>query len=127
MPSMFLKDIPAETIVETRPRAGVLRQAYGGPSGQSGYGGYGGGGSYGGGGRYPRPTDVPPARTRMTAAASGEGPGGFRLGDRVRHAKFGEGTILSFDGDGDRSRVEIRFRDAGTKWLMLSYAHLERV
>jgi DNA helicase-2/ATP-dependent DNA helicase PcrA len=53
----------------------------------------------------------------MTAATTGEGPGGFRLGDRVRHAKFGEGTILSFDGDGDRTRIEIKFRDAGTKWL----------
>jgi len=128
MPSMFLKDIPADTIVETRPRAGVLRQAYGGPSGNSGYGGYGGGsggGSYGGG-RYARASDVPPSRTKMTAATTGEGPGGFRLGDRVRHAKFGEGTILSFDGDGDRTRIEIKFRDAGTKWLMLSYAHLER-
>ncbi len=129
MPSMFLKDIPADTIVETRPRAGILRPAYGGPSGQSGYGGgsYGGGNSYGGQSRYGRAADVPPARTKMTAATTGESPGGFRLGDRVRHAKFGEGTILSFDGDGDRTRIEIKFRDAGTKWLMLSYAHLERV
>jgi len=135
MPSMFLKDIPAETLVETRPRAGILRPAYGGPSGTGGYGGgssYGGGGSgygggYGGQSRYGRAVDVPPARTKMTAATTGEGPGGFRLGDRVRHAKFGEGTILSFDGDADRTRIEIKFREAGTKWLMLSYAHLEKL
>lgn len=52
-------------------------------------------------------------------------PGGYRLGARVRHAKFGEGTILTFDGDGDRMRVEVRFREAGTKWLMLAQARLE--
>jgi len=130
MPSMFLKDIPADTIVETRPRAGILRPAYGGPSSGSSYGGgasYGGGSSYGGQSRYGRAVDVPPARTKMTQATTGEGPGGFRLGDRVRHLKFGEGTILSFDGDADRTRIEIKFRDAGTKWLMLSYAHLEKV
>ena len=63
----------------------------------------------------------------MNQATTGEGPGGFRLGARVRHAKFGEGTILSFDGDADRTRIEIKFRDAGTKWLMLSYAHLEKL
>jgi DNA helicase-2/ATP-dependent DNA helicase PcrA len=33
--------------------------------------------------------------------------------------------ITAFDGDGDRVRVEVRFRDAGTKWLMLSYANLQ--
>ncbi|WP_439640144.1 DNA helicase II [Nevskia sp.] len=134
MPSMFLKEIPAETVVETRPRAGILRPAYGGGSSSSGgsssYGGGGSsyGGGYGGGGnRYARAADVPPARTKMNQATTGEGPGGFRLGDRVRHAKFGEGTILSFDGDADRTRIEIKFRDAGTKWLMLSYAHLEKL
>ena len=128
MPSMFLKEIPAETVVETRPRAGILRPSYGGPSsGGSGYGGGSSYGGYGGGSRYARAADVPPARTKMNQATTGEGPGGFRLGDRVRHAKFGEGTILSFDGDADRTRIEIKFRDAGTKWLMLSYAHLEKL
>lgn len=131
MPSMFLKEIPAETLVETRPRAGILRPAYGGPSSGGGNSYGGGGSSYGGygsgGNRYARAADVPPARTKMNQATTGEGPGGFRLGDRVRHAKFGEGTILSFDGDADRTRIEIKFRDAGTKWLMLSYAHLEKL
>jgi DNA helicase-2/ATP-dependent DNA helicase PcrA len=133
MPSMFLKEIPADTIVETRPRAGILRPAYGGPSSGGGGGGYGGGGgsswSGSGGGpgsRWARPQDIAPTRTKMTAATTGVGPGGFRLGDRVRHAKFGEGTILSFDGDGDRTRIEIKFQNAGTKWLMLSFAHLEK-
>jgi len=52
------------------------------------------------------------------------GPAGFNLGQRVRHEKFGEGTIMQFDGDGDRTRVEVRFKSSGTKWLMLSMANL---
>jgi DNA helicase-2/ATP-dependent DNA helicase PcrA len=125
-PSMFLKDIPAETIVETRPRAGIVRPSFDYGS-RGGYGGGSGSSSYGGGrygDRYAS-SDAPPERTRMNATTSGTGPGGHRLGDRVRHPKFGEGTILSFDGDGDRARVEIKFREAGTKWLMLSYANLQ--
>lgn len=127
-PSMFLRDIPAETLVETRPRAGgVLRPAFDRGARDGGYGGFGGGGYSSGYGRerYVAAADAPPPRTKMTAATTGEGPGGHRLGDRVRHPKFGEGTILSFDGDGDRTRVEIKFREAGTKWLMLSYANLQ--
>jgi DNA helicase-2/ATP-dependent DNA helicase PcrA len=117
MPSLFLKDIPAGCIVETRPRAGLLRPAYA-PS-QRQYPASGGfGNAYGASLRPARP----PA-----GATTDVGPGGFRLGDRVRHLKFGEGTILSFDGDGDRTQVEIRFRDSGTKRLMLSYANLQAV
>jgi len=121
---MFLKEIPAEYIVETRPRAGILRPAYAPPSRPYGSGGgYSPGSSYPnrGGNRY----DSAPSRTATSAATANEVPGGYKLGARVRHAKFGEGTILTFDGDGDRMRVEVRFREAGTKWLMLAQARLE--
>ena len=50
---------------------------------------------------------------------------GLRLGQRVIHAKFGEGVILQSEGSGDRARVQINFTSAGAKWLMLSYANLE--
>jgi len=43
----------------------------------------------------------------------------------VRHAKFGEGTILSFDGSGERTQVEVRFKHSGIKRLLLSMAKLE--
>lgn len=122
-PSIFLKEIPSEYVVETRPRAGILRPAFSAPARSYGGGyGQGGGNSYGGG----RDRYAAPARTAMPAV-SDSGPGGFKLGQRVRHAKFGEGTILAFDGDGDRTRVEVRFRDAGSKWLMLLQARLEAV
>ncbi len=53
-----------------------------------------------------------------------ETPGGLKLGQRVRHAKFGEGVVLNFEGDGEHARVQVNFRDTGTKWLVLAYANL---
>jgi DNA helicase-2/ATP-dependent DNA helicase PcrA len=105
-PSQFIKEIPAETLVETRPRAHLMRPHYASREPTS---------RYGGTSSPPRPVNIDP----------GIGPGGFRLGQRVNHARFGEGVILSFDGDGERARVEVRFAAQGTKWLMLNYANLQ--
>ncbi|MBS4052880.1 MAG: DNA helicase II [Methylomonas sp.] len=53
--------------------------------------------------------------------------GKYRMGQSVRHEKFGEGVVLQTEGDGDQERVQINFRNAGIKWLMLAYAKLEIV
>ena len=50
---------------------------------------------------------------------------GFRLGQRVRHHKFGEGVIIRCEGENAHARVQINFSAAGMKWLMLSYSNLE--
>ncbi len=50
---------------------------------------------------------------------------GIRLGQRVRHGKFGDGVILNCEGQGAHTRVEVNFETAGTKWLVLSYANLD--
>lgn len=50
---------------------------------------------------------------------------GFNLGQRVRHAKFGVGVVVDYEGSGERARVSVNFAGAGTKWLVLSYAKLE--
>ncbi len=71
-----------------------------------------------------RPMHVPGRRSTM--AASGAEPG-MRLGQRVRHGKFGDGVILNCEGQGAHARVEVVFETAGTKWLVLSYANLEAV
>jgi len=52
---------------------------------------------------------------------------GMRMGSRVRHAKFGDGVILNFEGNGPQARIQVNFERAGSKWLMLSYANLEVV
>lgn len=49
----------------------------------------------------------------------------MKLGARVRHGKFGEGTVLSIEGQGPQARVQVNFERQGTKWLMLAYANLE--
>ncbi|MEN9879696.1 MAG: helicase, partial [Pseudomonadota bacterium] len=64
--------------------------------------------------------------TRVAArAASDAGAGGFRVGQSVTHAKFGSGVILAAEGRGEEARVQVRFGQAGTKWLALAYAKLE--
>jgi DNA helicase-2/ATP-dependent DNA helicase PcrA len=48
----------------------------------------------------------------------------WQIGQVVRHAKFGEGMIVGYEGAGNDARVQVKFNDAGTKWLMLEYAKL---
>lgn len=50
---------------------------------------------------------------------------GFNLGQRVIHAKFGEGVVLNLEGKGSHARVQVNFEEAGSKWLVLAYANLE--
>ena len=61
---------------------------------------------------------------RATSKAT-EAELGIRLGQRVRHGKFGDGVILNCEGQGAHARVEVNFESAGTKWLVLSYAYLD--
>jgi DNA helicase-2/ATP-dependent DNA helicase PcrA len=51
----------------------------------------------------------------------------YPLGCTVRHAKFGEGTVLSVDGQGAERKIEVRFVHYGRKKLVERYAALERV
>ena len=50
---------------------------------------------------------------------------GFSLGQRVIHAKFGEGIILNLEGSGGSTRIQVNFEQAGCKWLVAAYANLE--
>jgi len=52
---------------------------------------------------------------------------GLTLGQRVMHSKFGEGTIINYEGSGAQSRVEVGFDDIGSKWLVVAYARLEAI
>ena len=61
--------------------------------------------------------DAPPTGMRDT--------GQFQPGMRVLHPKFGEGVILSVEGDGSRRNADIRFEGYGVKKLALSIAPLE--
>jgi DNA helicase-2/ATP-dependent DNA helicase PcrA len=47
-----------------------------------------------------------------------------KLGQRVRHAHFGEGVVVSAEGNGAHTRIQVNFADAGPKWLVAAYANL---
>ena len=49
----------------------------------------------------------------------------FGLGQLVIHPKFGEGTVLNFEGNGPQARVQVNFDTVGSKWLVTAYARLE--
>ena len=49
----------------------------------------------------------------------------IKVGQRVRHMKFGNGVILSYTGKGDSLKIQINFESYGKKWLVMSYAQLD--
>jgi len=64
-----------------------------------------------------------PAYATATAASDS----GFRIGQNVLHAKFGNGVIVDSEGSGQEARLQVNFGRNGVKWLALAYAKLERV
>ena len=54
-------------------------------------------------------------------------PTGLSLGQRVQHPNFGEGVVLDYEGSGPQARVQVNFRAAGAKWLVVAYANLRPV
>ena len=61
----------------------------------------------------------------VSASLSSGTAGAFKLGQRVVHAKFGEGIILQAEGEGPQARVQVNFAEAGSKWLVLDFANLK--
>jgi DNA helicase-2/ATP-dependent DNA helicase PcrA len=49
----------------------------------------------------------------------------FRVGQGVRHARFGEGTIIGLSGSGLDAQAQIHFADVGSKTLALGIAKLD--
>ncbi|MGB4342166.1 MAG: DNA helicase II [Moraxellaceae bacterium] len=99
-PSRFLREIP-ETLLQ-RVRAGNNNRGFTLPS-----------------------AAINTAPSRL--GGNDEGSGAFRLGQPVRHPRFGDGVILKFEGNGPNARIQVNFHDAGSKWLVAQYARLEAV
>ncbi|MCH7741542.1 MAG: DNA helicase II [Proteobacteria bacterium] len=100
-PSRFVGEIPQELIQEVRSQSSLVR-----PAGRS---------------------------MRVSARVSAIGKDleiegtDLKLGQRVTHAKFGEGVVVNYEGEGKQARVQVNFVDEGSKWLMTAYAKLEPV
>jgi DNA helicase-2/ATP-dependent DNA helicase PcrA len=146
-PSRFLLDLPPEILERTGaparpappPSSGYGGGGYGGGQRYGGggqrYGGGSGGGSgyggYGGGSRYPQ---SPPAKKAEVPRAPGEryverdvdvtnNDGEelhVRKGSRVKHARFGEGSIVSLDGGLDPA-VTVNFPAWGLKKVLIRF------
>ena len=97
-PSRFLRELPPERVEEVRLRGTVSR-----------------------------PVMRAPAKRRAGSESMYEGSNGMRLGQRVRHPKFGEGVVLMYEGQGAHARVQVNFEAAGSKWLVVGYANLVTV
>jgi DNA helicase-2/ATP-dependent DNA helicase PcrA len=69
-------------------------------------------------GAHPRPAmDIP----------APHGAANLKKGQRVRHSKYGEGTILMREGDGEDAKLTVLFTRHGMKKLMEKFANLQRI
>jgi len=50
---------------------------------------------------------------------------GLSVGQRVNHARFGDGIVINLEGQGSQSRVQVNFEKEGSKWLIASMANLQ--
>jgi ATP-dependent DNA helicase UvrD/PcrA len=55
-----------------------------------------------------------------------KGMKGFKPGQKVRHPKYGEGTVYHREGEGEQAKITVQFPRFGLKKLMEKYAQLER-
>jgi DNA helicase-2/ATP-dependent DNA helicase PcrA len=68
------------------------------------------------------------ARAAVPRAAISIGhDSGWRVGQSVRHVRFGEGVIVNLEGGGTDARAQVNFGREGVKWLALALARLEPV
>ena len=55
-----------------------------------------------------------------------KGKKGFRPGQKVKHPKYGEGTVYQREGEGDEAKITVQFPRFGLKKLVEKYAQLEK-
>ena len=79
---------------------------------------FGGKAGIGKAGALTRPAmDIPESR----------GASGLKKGQRVHHSKYGEGTILMREGDGEDAKLTVMFNRHGIKKLMEKFANLQKI
>lgn len=80
------------------------------------------------GGPRDRETDVSPLEDASDSARTARAPrAGLPLGCKVRHSKYGYGTVVRREGAGDEVKLTVSFPGYGVKKLVEKYAGLERV
>lgn len=105
-PSRFIMELPSDCLQEVRARASIVRPSHSHHSHQ----------------HYQAAT-----KKRFVFDQAEQQHDGLKMGQYVRHQKFGEGVITQFEGQGAQARVQVHFKKAGSKWLVMSYAKLEKI
>ena len=96
LPSRFIAELPEEHIREIRLRGNINRPAH----------------------FFAKNSPKP------TASVLEDSP--WKMGQKVRHEKFGQGTIINIEGSGDQTRLQVAFVQQGIKWLIAKMANLEK-
>jgi DNA helicase-2/ATP-dependent DNA helicase PcrA len=127
MPSRFLTEIPAElidTAAGSLAEAGETRRYE--PDPEYSYSQEEFARRMGRSGAPSRATSSSATRPRSSASPrlGGKKNANPLIGQRVRHATYGSGTIIDVEGDEPERKFTIRFSDHGTKKLLELYANL---
>lgn len=118
--SRFLEEIPEQHLKWLSPRETSH------PAASAGMGAWGGAFRRGRGFAAGASSLAPKPAMSVTNSVS-VGSQQFRIGTGVRHARFGEGIIISLSGNGTDAQAQIQFREVGLKTLALGIARLEIV
>lgn len=129
-PSRFLDEVPERLVQDADGSRSRRKSSSFGSSGSTRVGS-----GYGGRDRQQRREAQRESMVDAAVARSGggqvDGTGahdlGLKVGDDVRHAKFGEGVIIDMAGAGDKAEARVRFPGVGEKQLLLSWAPLEKI
>ncbi len=62
-----------------------------------------------------------PSVSKSISSHSEQSELGLRIGQQVTHRQFGTGIVLQCEGRGEHARVQVRFDEHGTKWLIASF------
>ena len=99
IPSRFIAELPEENIREIRLRGNINRAA-----------------NFGAVAKHPPKTTASILEDDI-----------WKMGQKVYHAKFGQGTIINMEGSGETTRLQIAFQGNGIKWLIAKMAKLEKL
>ena len=99
IPSRFIAELPEENIREIRLRGNINRAA-----------------NFGAVAKHPPKTTASMLEDDI-----------WKMGQKVYHAKFGQGTIINVEGSGEATRLQIAFQGNGIKWLIAKMAKLEKM
>jgi DNA helicase-2/ATP-dependent DNA helicase PcrA len=102
IPSRFLDEIPEE----------LLKRLNSKPVAKSGYG---------------RDYSELPAMMSKQQSSTQKSAMPWKIGQQVAHSKFGNGVVVSYEGNANDMRVQVNFGREGLKWLALEFAKLTAI